>query len=107
MGDQWRAGVDARHGARDVAVDLSIAGKTLFESTSLVRQGSRPGVYGSDGIVLDDDAAIRRWIEWMPMPELRRARAARARLDSMIYTMIAERRAAGAAAIAAICCRCC
>ena len=34
-------------------------------------------------------------LERLPVPKLRRARMARARLDAIIYRMIAERRASG------------
>jgi cytochrome P450 len=87
----------------DVAQDmsrltLSIAGKTLFD-LDVERQA------GDVGRALND-VMESFWttmlpmvdlLEWMPIPQLRRARTARARLDSIVYTMIAERRAEGVA----------
>ena len=55
---------------------------------------SRRGADRRDRLVLVTMLPFADLIERLPLPELRRARAARARLDAMIYGMIAERRAA-------------
>ncbi len=95
MRDEWREG-DALDIAQEMQrLTLSIAGKTLFD-LDVTHQASEVGralteVMESFWTTMLPFVDV---LEWMPIPQLRRARAARARLDSVIYSMIAERRAA-------------
>jgi cytochrome P450 len=75
---------------------LSIAGKTLFD-VDVESQASEVGEAVTDVI---ESFWMRMLpfidvLEKLPVPRLRRAKAARVRLDSIIYRMIAERRASG------------
>lgn len=75
---------------------LSIAGKTLFDvdveqQAAEVRLALRHVMESFWTAMLPFSALL----EHLPVPQLRRARAARARLDRIIYAMIAERRALG------------
>ena len=86
---------------------LAIVGKTLFdadvESQAVEVGEALTDVMDSFWMTMLPFADV---LERLPVPKLRRARAARAQLDAIIYGMIADRRRA-AAAIAATCCRCC
>ena len=89
----WRDGATLDVAQEMNRLTLSIVGKTLFD-VDVQSQAAEVGV------------ALTRVIEtfWMtmlpfsdllehlPVPKLRRARAARAQLDAIIYAMIAERR---------------
>jgi cytochrome P450 len=73
---------------------LSVVGKTLFdadvESQAAAVGEALTGVMESFWMMLLPFADL---IERLPVPRLRRARLARARLDAIIYRMIADRRA--------------
>src|SRR5439155_2919198 len=75
---------------------LSIVGKTLFdadvESQAAAVGEALTGVVESFWLMLLPFANV---IERLPVPKMRRARVARARLDAIIYGMIADRRASG------------
>jgi len=75
---------------------LSIVGKTLFdadvESQAAEVGEALTGVIESFWMMMLPFADL---LERLPVPKLRRARIARARLDRIIYGMIAERRASG------------
>ena len=75
---------------------LSIVGKTLFdadvESQAAEVGEALTGVIESFWMMMLPFADL---LERLPVPKLRRARIARARLDKIIYGMIAERRASG------------
>src|SRR3954465_15615808 len=75
---------------------LSIVGKTLFD-VDVEQQAAAVGealtaVMESFWMTLLPFAQVR---ERLPVPKLRRARLARARLDAIIYRMIADRRESG------------
>ena len=75
---------------------LSIVGKTLFD-VDVEQQAAAVGealtaVMESFWLMLLPFAEV---LERLPVPKLRRARMARARLDAIIYGMIADRRASG------------
>jgi cytochrome P450 len=75
---------------------LSIVGKTLFD-VDVEQQAATVGealtaVMESFWMMMLPFAEI---LERLPVPKLRRARMARARLDAIIYRMIADRRATG------------
>jgi cytochrome P450 len=75
---------------------LSIVGKTLFD-VDVEQQAAAVGealtaVMESFWLMMLPFAEV---LERLPVPKLRRARMARARLDAIIYRMIADRRASG------------
>jgi cytochrome P450 len=75
---------------------LSIVGKTLFdadvEADAATVGEALTGVIESFWMMMLPLADL---LERLPVPKLRRAREARARLDALIYRLIAERRASG------------
>ncbi len=98
---RWRAraepGAPLDVAAEMMALTLGIAGETLFGAD----------VGGSAGVVAQSLAdALRaaplaflpggKWLLRLPVPVARRFRAARGRLDAVVYGMIAERRAGAA-----------
>ena len=93
---RWRDGDTLDVSKEMMRVTLSIVGKTLFD-TDVESRADQVGVAVTE--VLETFwfslLPFQRLIERLPIPVLRRARVARARLDSLIYSMISERRAAG------------
>jgi cytochrome P450 len=75
---------------------LNIVGKTLFDAdveSQAVQVGEAlSGVMDTFWVMMLPFADL---LERLPVPKLRRARLARARLDAIIYRMIADRRASG------------
>ena len=78
------------------SLTLSIVGKTLFdvdvESQAAAVGEALTAVMESFWMMMLPFADV---LERLPVPKLRRARMARARLDAIIYGMIADRRASG------------
>jgi cytochrome P450 len=76
---------------------LSVVGKTLFDTDveSQAREvgDALTGVMESFWTLM---LPFSKVIERLPLPHIRRSRAARARLDAIIYALIHERRASGA-----------
>ena len=75
---------------------LTIVGRTLFD-VDVEQQAAAVGdaltaVMESFWMMM---LPFAEWLERLPVPKLRRARMARARLDAIIYRMIADRRASG------------
>ena len=103
---RWQDGATLDVSKEMMRVTLSIVGKTLFD-TDVESKADEVGVAVTE--VLEtfwfNLLPFQSLIDRLPIPVLRRARAARARLDALIYAMIAERRA-DPAAIAATCSRC-
>ena len=93
---RWHDGDTLDISKEMMRVTLSIVGKTLFD-TDVESKADHVGVAVTE--VLETFwfslLPFQRLIDQLPIPVLRRARAARARLDSLIYSMIAERRAEG------------
>jgi cytochrome P450 len=96
MSDQWQ------EGCRDVSKDmmrvtLSIVGKTLF-STDVESKADEVGVALTQVMetFFVNLLPLADFIAMLPIPALRRAKAARIRLDALIFQMIAARRASGA-----------
>jgi cytochrome P450 len=92
--DRWRDG-DTLDVAQDMMrLTLAIAGKTLFdldvESQAGEVRDALNAVMESFWLTMLPFADV---LERLPVPQLRRAKAARARLDAIIYNVIAERRA--------------
>jgi cytochrome P450 len=93
---RWHDGATIDVSKEMMRVTLSIVGKTLFD-TDVESKADHVG--GAVTEVLEtfwfNLLPFQKLIDRLPIPVLRRARAARARLDSLIYEMIAERRADG------------
>jgi cytochrome P450 len=94
--DRWRDG-DTLDVAQDMMrLTLAIAGKTLFdldvESQAVEVRDALNAVMESFWLTMLPFADV---LERLPVPQLRRAKAARVRLDAIIYNMIAERAVAG------------
>jgi cytochrome P450 len=96
MRSQWQDGATVDVAREMNRLTLSVVGKTLFdadvESQAASVGEALTGVMETFWMMLLPFADV---IERLPVPRLRRARMARARLDAMIYRMIADRRAGG------------
>jgi cytochrome P450 len=96
-GGTWADGATLDVAQEMMRLTLSIAGKTLFdvdvESQAVEIGRAMTDVMESFWTVMLPFLDV---LERMPIPPLRRARAARARLDAIIYAMIADRRASAA-----------
>jgi len=96
MRAQWQDGATLDIAREMNRLTLSVVGKTLFdadvESQAASVGEALTGVMETFWMMLLPFADV---IERLPVPRLRRARMARARLDDMIYRMIADRRASG------------
>jgi cytochrome P450 len=92
----WRDGATLDIAREMNRLTLSVVGKTLFdadvESQAAAVGEALTGVMESFWMMLLPFADL---LERLPVPRLRRARMARARLDAIIYRMIADRRASG------------
>src|SRR5436309_1046071 len=90
---QWRDGSTVDVAQEMTRLTLSIAGKTLFdvdvESQAADVGEALTAVMESFWLTMLPFADV---LERLPVPPLRRAKAARARLDEIIYALIAERR---------------
>jgi cytochrome P450 len=96
MRSSWTDGASLDIAREMNRLTLSIVGKTLFdadvESQAAAVGEALTGVIESFWMMLLPFADL---LERLPVPKLRRARVARARLDTIIYGMIADRRASG------------
>ncbi len=96
MRTRWQDGATVDASKEMMRVTLAIVGKTLFD-TDVESKADEVGVAVTQ--VLHSFwvhlLPFSNVIEHLPIPMLRRARAARERLDRLIYAMIAERRATG------------
>src|SRR4051812_11845439 len=96
MRQAWRDGATLDISREMNRLTLSIVGKTLFdvdvESHAAAVGEALTDVMESFWMMMLPFADV---LERLPVPKLRRARMARARLDAIIYRMIAERRARG------------
>jgi cytochrome P450 len=94
---RWRDGETIDIAREMMRLTLSIAGKTLFD-TDVESSADEVGVAVTE--VLESFwlnlLPGADYLEKLPIPTLRRAHAARRRLDALIYQMIAARRASGA-----------
>ena len=96
LSERWQDGATLDVSKEMMRVTLSIAGKTLFD-TDVESRADEVGVAVTDVLEsfwlnLLPGADV---LEKLPIPKLRRAHASRARLDALIYRMIADRRASG------------
>jgi cytochrome P450 len=91
----WREGATIDAAQDMMRLTLAIAGKTLFgaDVESQARDVGRAMTDVLESFWLQM-LPMPQLLEKMPIPALRRARAARAHLDDLIYGMIAERRTA-------------
>ena len=89
----WREGATLDVAQEMNRLTLSIVGKTLFdadvESQAAEVGAALTGVMETFWMTMLPFSDL---LEHLPVPKLRRARAARARLDAIIYGMITERR---------------
>lgn len=96
MRARWQNGATLDVSKEMMRVTLAIVGKTLFDS-DVESKADEVGVAVTE--VLETFwftlLPFQSLIERLPLPVLRRGRASRARLDALIYAMIAERRATG------------
>ena len=96
MRNAWTDGATLDLAREMNRLTLSIVGKTLFdadvESRAAEVGDALTGVIESFWMMMLPLADV---LERLPVPRMRRARIARARLDAIIYGMIAERRASG------------
>ena len=96
MRQRWRDGTTCDISKEMMRVTLSIVGKTLFDS-DVESKADEVGVAVSE--VLETFwytlLPMQGLINLLPLPVLKRSRRARARLDALIYALIAERRASG------------
>ena len=96
MRNAWTDGATLDIAREMNRLTLSIVGKTLFdadvESQAAEVGDALTGVIESFWMMMLPLADV---LERLPVPRMRRARIARARLDAIIYGMIAERRASG------------
>jgi len=95
--ERWRDGETLDISQEMMRLTLSIAGRTLF-GTDVESSADEVGVAVTE--VLESFwlnlLPGADYLEKLPIPKLRRAHAARRRLDALIYQMIAARRASGA-----------
>jgi cytochrome P450 len=94
--DGWTDGTTLDIAGEMMRVTLSIAGKTLFD-VDVEAQAVEVGQALTDTMesfwtMMLPFADV---LERLPIPTLRRARIARAKLDALVYGMIAERRKSG------------
>ena len=93
MRDGWRDGATLDVAQEMNRLTLSIVGKTLFdadvESQAAEVGEALSGVMATFWMTMLPFSDL---LEHLPVPKLRRGRAARAQLDKIIYGMIAERR---------------
>jgi cytochrome P450 len=96
MRQSWRDGATLDVAREMNRLTLSIVGKTLFdadvEADAAVVGEALTGVVESFWMMLLPFSDL---LEKLPVPRLRRARTARARLDAIVYRLIAEHRASG------------
>ena len=94
MRRRWESGAALDVSKEMMRVTLSIVGKTLFDS-DVESKADEVGVAVSDVLATFWFSLLpmQGLIERLPLPALRRGREARARLDALIYKLIAERRA--------------
>ncbi len=96
MRSQWQDGASFDVSKEMMRVTLSIVGKTLFD-TDVESKADEVGVAVTQVLSTFWMTLLPfpNLVDRLPIPMLRRARAARARLDALIYAMIADRRATG------------
>src|SRR6185295_12520013 len=96
MRQSWTDGATLDIAREMNRLTLSIVGKTLFDADVELQAAdvgdALTGVMETFWMVMLPFANV---IERLPVPSLRRSRDARARLDALIYGMIADRRASG------------
>jgi cytochrome P450 len=96
MRARWQDGATFDVAKEMMRVTLAIVGQTLFDK-DVESQADEIGVAVTDVLKTFWLALLPfpDLLDKLPVPMLRRARASRARLDALIYAMIAEHRASG------------
>ena len=95
---RWRDGVALDASTEMAALTLAIAGKTLFDAdvagdTGVIAGALDESLHAFGLVLLPFGEQLAR----LPIPPARRFRAAKARMDAVVYRLIAERRAEVAA----------
>jgi len=94
--ERWRAGETRDIHAEMMRLTLAVVGKTLFgaevETEAAEIDGALTEVIGLFHLL---QLPLSDLLERLPLPAVRRFRAARARLDATIYRLIAEHRTEG------------
>jgi len=94
--ERWRAGETRDIHAEMMRLTLAIIGKTLFGAEVEAEAAEIDGALGEViGLFHLLHLPFSDLLERLPLPAVRRFRAARARLDAIIYRLIAEHRAVG------------
>jgi cytochrome P450 len=96
MADEWRGGEVRDIDHEMMRLTLQIVGKTLF-SADVTEDADEVGAAMTDIIRLFNFLLLpfSELLEKLPLPQSRRFRAAKAKLDEVIYGFINERRASG------------
>jgi len=96
MRQRWTSGAELDISREMMRLTLSIVGKTLFDR-DVESQADEVGVALTRVLELFWVTLLpfSDFIDKLPLPAMRRGRAARAKLDRLIYELIAERRAGG------------
>lgn len=96
VGEGWREGETRDMAHEMMQLTLAIVGETLFNADVQSTSGE-VGEAMTEVIALFDlfMMPFAEWLERLPLPQVRRFRQARGRLDAVIYRLIAEHRAAG------------
>ena len=94
--DRWTPGEPLDVAAAMNRLALAIAGRTLFGADVLEHADDVSAAVGVALAGFDrSQFPLADKLMWLPSPTLVRTRRARATLDRLVYTLIAERRAAG------------
>ena len=96
VSDRWQDGQTVDMSAEMMRLTLAIVGRTLFD-THIEAEAGEIGAALSEAIHLFHVLMLpgAETLEKLPLPFVRRFREARARLDAVIYRLIAEHRASG------------
>jgi cytochrome P450 len=94
--DQWQSGATLDVSREMLRLTLAIVGRTLF-SADVSSDADEIGAAMTQIFGLFDTLLLpfSDWIQKLPLPPVRRFHRARARLDQIVYRLIAERRASG------------
>ena len=96
MRDRWQDGVTLNVSEEMMRLTLAIVGRTLFDADV---ESDAPEVGSAMSLVMELFTTITipffELLQKLPLPQLRRFEKARAKLDTIIYRMIEERRLSG------------
>jgi cytochrome P450 len=94
--NQWQPGMETDVSKEMMRLTLAIVGKTLF-SADVTSEADEIGAAMTEIFALFDTLLMpfSNLLQKLPIPPVRRFERARARLDRIVYRLIAERRASG------------